>query len=113
MWKMDLCWRWQIGAGEFKLEYLYSFRNNEFKLSLNSNFVRIGSLLVNDNMSMLDMVAFYSESFNNKSSSTKHKIYHTNSRVLWHMLLGHICKNRVEWLVSNGILDSIDSTFVC
>ena len=93
-----------------KLDYLCSFGNNEFRLSLNSNIIETRSLLANDNLYMLDTVTSYSESFNIESCGTKRKIDDTNLRALWHKHLGHIFKNRVERLVSNGILNSIDFT---
>jgi len=57
---------------------------------------------------MLDMVASYSESLTTTLHGTKHKIDDANLGALWHRRLSHISKNKVEWLVSNGILDSID-----
>src|ERR1044072_2879209 len=93
-----------------KSGYLCSFGNNKFKLSLNSNIVGTGSLMGYDNLYLLETVATYSESLNLESRGTKRKIDNNNSGALWHKRLGHISKNRVERLVSNGILDSIDFT---
>ena len=75
-----------------------------FSLSFNSNIVGTGSLLSYDNLYLLDTVATYSESLNAESRGTKRKIDNINSGALWHRRLGHISKNRVERLVSNGIL---------
>ena len=46
-----------------KLGYLCSFGNNVFRLSFNSDIVGTGSLLVNDNLYLLDTVASYGESY--------------------------------------------------
>ena len=93
-----------------KLGYLCSFGNNVFKLSFNSDIVETGSLLVNDNLYLLDTIASYGESFNTELRGTKRRIDNTNSGALWHKRLGHISKNRIERLVLNRILDSIDFT---
>ncbi|XP_040861421.1 uncharacterized protein [Glycine max] len=50
----------------------------------------------------------YGEPFNTKLRGTKRRIDNTNSRALWYKRLGHISKNKIERLVSNRILDSID-----
>jgi len=47
-----------------KLGYLCSFGNNVFRLSFNLDIVGTGSLLANDNLYLLDIVASYGESFN-------------------------------------------------
>ena len=93
-----------------KLSYLCSFGNNVFRLSFNSDIVGTGSLSVNDNLYLLDIVPSCDESFNAKLCGTKRRIDNTNSKALWHKRLGHISKNIIERLVSNGILDSIDFT---
>jgi len=87
-----------------------SFGNNEFSLSFNSNIVGTGSVLAYDNLYLLDTVTIYNETFNIESHGTKRKIDNTQSGALWHKRLGHISKNRVERLVSNGIFESIDFT---
>jgi len=93
-----------------KSSYSCSFGNNEFSLSFNSNIVGTGSLLAYDNLYLLDTVTTYNETLNTESHGTKRKIDNTQSGALWHKRLGHISKNRVERLVSNGILESIDFT---
>jgi len=79
-------------------------------LSFNSNIVGTVSLLAYDNLYLLDTVANYNETINTKSHGTKRKIDNTQSGALWHKRLDHISKNRVERLLSNGILESIDFT---
>jgi len=81
-----------------------------FRLSFNSDIVGTGSRLAYDNLYLLDNVASYGESFNVELCGTKHRIDNTNSGALWHKRLGHISNNRIERLVSNRILDSIDFT---
>ena len=65
-----------------KLGYLCSFGNNVFRLSFNSNIVGTGSLLVNDNLYLLDIVASYGESINAELCCTKCRIDNTNSGAL-------------------------------
>ena len=93
-----------------KSGYFCSFGNNMFKLSFNSDIVGTGSLMGHDNLYLLDIIATYGESLNVESRGTKRKIDDNNSGAQWHKRLGHISKNRVERLVSDGILDSIDFT---
>jgi len=93
-----------------KSGYSCSFGNSKFSLSFNSNIVGTGSLLAYDNLYLLDTVTTYNETLNIESHGTKRKIDNTQSGALWHKRLGHISKNRVERLVSNGILESIDFT---
>lgn len=93
-----------------KSGYFCSFGNNIFKLSFNSDNVRTSSLMGHDNLYLLDTIATYGESLNVVSCGTKRKIDDNNIGALWHKCLGHISKNRVERLVSDGILDSINFT---
>jgi len=93
-----------------KSDYSCSFGNNEFSLSFNSNIVGTGSLLDYDNLYLLDTVTTYNKTLNTESHGTKRKIDNTQFGALWHKRLGHISKNRVERLVSNGILESIHFT---
>ena len=65
-----------------KLGYLCSFGNNVFRLSFNSDIVGSGSLLLNDNLHLLDTVASYGESFNARLHGTKLRLDDTNSGVL-------------------------------
>jgi len=58
---------------------LSSFGNNVFKLPFNSDIVGTSSLLVNDNLYLLDTVASYGESFNAELRGTKRRINNTNS----------------------------------
>ena len=66
--------------------------------------------MVYDNLYMLDIVASYHENLNIESHGTKRKLDNAHSGALWHKLLGHISRNRVERLVSDETLDSVDFT---
>ena len=69
---------------------------NQVNLSLNSKVIRTSSLVVYNNLYMLDIVASYQESLNIESRGTKCKLDNAHSRALWHKHLGHISRNRVE-----------------
>ena len=91
-----------------KFGYSCSFGNNKFSLFQNSNLVGNGSLSYIDNLYMLDKVASYHETLQLSTQGVKRKLTNENSSSLWHKRLGHISKRRMERLVSNGILDSLD-----
>ena len=91
-----------------KFSYNCSFGNNQFKLSINSNIVGTGSLMQYDNLYLLDINASYHETLNVESRGTKRKLNNENSSALCHKRLGHISRNRVERLVSDAILNSIE-----
>ncbi|KAK9672848.1 hypothetical protein RND81_12G129000 [Saponaria officinalis] len=93
-----------------KSGYSCLFENKRFILSLNSNIVGTGSLCGFDNLYMLDNVSSYSENLHVETRGTKHKFNKENSASLWHKRLGHVSKERIQRLVSNGILDSVDFT---
>ena len=91
-----------------KFGYSCSFGNNKFSLFQNSNLVGTGSLSYVDNLYMLDTVASYHETLQLSTRGVKRKLTNENSSSLWHKRLGHISKRRIERLVSDGILDSLD-----
>ena len=91
-----------------KFGYSCNFGNNKFSLFQNSNLVGAGSLSYVDNLYMLDTVASYHETLQLSTRGVKRKLTNENSSSLWHKRLGHISKRRIERLVSNGILDSLD-----
>ena len=93
-----------------KSRYFCSFGNNQVNLSLNSKVITTSSLVVYDNIYLLDIVASYHESLNIEFYGTKRKLDNAHSRALWHNRLGHFSRNRVEQLVLDGTLDSIDFT---
>ena len=91
-----------------KFGYSCSFGNNKFSLFQNSNLVGIGSLSYVDNLYMLDTVASYHETSQLSTRGVRRKLTNENSSSLWYKRLGHISERRIESLVSNGILDSLD-----
>jgi len=82
-----------------------SFGNNKVSLSNNSKIVGYGSLI--DNLYMLDMERSSNEILKIESRGTKHKFIN-NYATLWHKRLGHISKQRIQRLVSEGILEPLD-----
>ena len=93
-----------------KFGYSCSFGNNKFSFFQNSNLVGTGSLSYVDNLYKLGTVASYHETLQLSTRGVKRKLTNENSSSLWHKRLGHISKRRIERLVSDGILDSLDFT---
>ena len=91
-----------------KSGYSCSFRNNKFSLFLNSNIVGTGSLSFYDNLYLLDTIASFNETLHVELCGTKRKLTNENSALLWHKRLGHISKQRIVRLMSDGILDSLN-----
>ena len=94
-----------------KFDYTCSFGNNKFSLFQNSNLVGTSSLSNVDNLYMLDTVASYHETLQLSTQGVKRKLTDENSSSLWHKRLGHISKRRIERLVSDEILDSLDFAY--
>ena len=62
-----------------------------------------------DNLYKLDInVSHIDESLHASNCGTKCKLTYENSFILWHKRLGHISKQRIQGLVSKGILDSLN-----
>ena len=62
-----------------------------------------------DNLYKLDInVSHINESLHVSNCGTKHKLTDENSFMLWHKHLGHISKQMIQRLVSEGILDSLN-----
>ncbi|KAH9688238.1 Integrase catalytic domain-containing protein [Citrus sinensis] len=93
-----------------KSGYSCSFVNRQFSLSLNSNVIGTGLLNAYNNLYLLDTVSRYNENLHFSSRGIKRKLEKENSASLWHKRLGHISKARLERLVSDEILRSIDFT---
>ena len=89
-----------------KFGYSCSFRNNSFSLMLNSNVVGSGILI--DNLYMVNTQPSVNETLHVNSRGTKRKLTNEDSSMLWHRCLGHISKQRIERLVSDGILGPLD-----
>ncbi|CAH8267188.1 unnamed protein product [Arabidopsis lyrata] len=84
--------------------------NGTVTLSLNSVCIGTRKLLENHGLYMFETINANVESLNVESRGTKRKFEIANSGTLWHKRLCHIFRNRVERLVSDGILSSIDFT---
>jgi len=65
------------------------------------------SIYILDNLYMLDIERSSNEILQIESRGTKHKFIN-NSATLWHKRLGHISKQRIQRLVSEGILEPLD-----
>jgi len=92
-----------------KSGYTCSFGNGGFSLFQNSNIIGTGSVV--DSLYRLDLDAShlkFNETLHVDNYGTKRKLINENSSVLWHKRLGHISKERIERLVSSGILDPLD-----
>lgn len=85
-----------------KSGYFCSFGDNKVSLFYNSNNICSGHLV--DNLYRLDL-----NSYNNEilQTGTKRKL-NENSASLWHKRLGHISKQRIQRLVSDGILGPLN-----
>jgi len=83
-----------------KFNYLCSFGNNVFNLSLNSYIVGTSSLLTYDNLYLFDTIVAYRKSFNMEPCGTKHKIdkltqehYDTGAKVIYlRIKLNDLCQ---------------------
>ena len=93
-----------------KAGYFCSFGNRQLSLSFDSKSIGSGYLSNYDNLYLLDTVASFNESLHVTTRSLKRKLSSENSASLWHKRLGHVSKRRLEQLVSEGILDSLDFT---
>lgn len=93
-----------------KFGYSCSFGNNKFSFFQDSNLSGTGSLSLHDNLYLLDTIASFNETLHTSSRGTNRKLTDNDSVTLWHKRLGHISKERIQRLVSYGILDTIDFT---
>lgn len=76
-------------------------------LLVNSNIVGTSSLI--DNLYKLDLhVLHMNEALHVSDYGMKHNLINENSSMLWHKHLGHILKQRIERLMSEGVLNSLD-----
>ena len=76
-------------------------------LYLNSNVIGIGSLT--EKLYKLNINAFNgNETLHSSNYDIKQKLIKENSSMLWHKRLGHISNQRIQRLVSEGILDPLD-----
>ncbi|KAJ9547196.1 hypothetical protein OSB04_019739 [Centaurea solstitialis] len=90
-----------------KFGYSCLLGNNKVGFYLNSNLVGTGSL--NDKLYMLETVALDNEVLHSVAKGNKRKL-NEDSAILWHKRLGHISKQRIQRLIDERILNSIDLT---
>ncbi|KAJ9557218.1 hypothetical protein OSB04_011832 [Centaurea solstitialis] len=90
-----------------KFGYSCLLGNNKGGFYLNSNLVGTGSLI--DKLYMLETVALDNEILHSVAKSNKRKL-NEDSAILWHKRLGHISKQRIQRLIDERILNSIDLT---
>ena len=90
-----------------KCGYYCSFRNGMVSLYLNSNIIGTGSLT--DKLYKLNIKASNgNETLHSSNYGIKRKLINENSSMLWYRHLGHISNQRIQRLMSEGILDSLD-----
>ena len=76
-------------------------------LYLNSNVIGTSSLI--DKLYKLNIKATNgNETLHSSDYGIKQKLINENSSMLWHKRLGHISNQRIQRLVSEGILDPLD-----
>ena len=90
-----------------KSGYLCSFGNETFSLFQNSKVIGTGSLI--DKLYKLNMQSPNTNLIMNVTIiGSKRKLNNEKSSMLWHKRMGHISKQRIERLITQGILDSLD-----
>ena len=90
-----------------KFGYSCRFGDNKADFYLNSSLVSIGSLI--DKLYMLENVTLDNEVLQSAGKGTKQKL-NEDSAILWQKRLGHIFKERIQRIVDERILNSIDLT---
>src|SRR3954469_17685208 len=91
-----------------KSSFYCSFGNEMFSLSKDSNVIGNGTLSYCDNLYSLDIAASYKQTLHVDKRGAKRKLSNEHSAKLWHRRLGHVSKFRMERLVSEEILQSLD-----
>lgn len=90
-----------------KSSYSCSFGNGKFSLHQYSKIVGTGYVI--NNLYKLDLhVLHMNEALHVSDYGTKHNLINEKSSMLWHKRLGHISKQRIERLLFEGILNSLD-----
>ena len=90
-----------------KSGYLCSFGNETFSLFQNSKVIGTGSLI--DKLYKLNMQSPNTNLIMNATIiGSKRKLNNEKSSMLWHKRMRHISKQRIERLITQGILDSLD-----
>ena len=90
-----------------KCGYYCSFKNGMASLYLNSSVIGTSSLT--DKLYKLNIKASNgNEILHSSNYGIKRKLTNENSSMLWHTRLGHILNQRIQRLLSEGILDPLD-----
>ena len=97
-------------SGLDKSGYSCSFGYEKFSWFHDSKLVGSGSLSGYDNLYSLYTDTSFNESLQLSTRGVKRKLTNENSAALWHKRLSHISKRRIERLVSDEILNSLDFT---
>ena len=93
-----------------KFNHSCAFGNGKLSLFQYSNIIGTGSLV--DNLYKLDLHALkIIQTLHASSYGIKHKLLNENSSMLWHKCVGHISKQRIQRLVSEGILNFLDFSY--
>ena len=89
-----------------KLGCCLNFGNYEVKLSLNSTNIGYGILI--DGLYKLSLVMNGEYILHTDKATSKRSRIQERSSMLWHKCLAHISRERVERLIKNGIIPSLD-----
>ena len=92
-----------------KFGYSFKFENKGFSIYYDSNVIGTGTMV--NNLYQLDLNAshvYNVHSLHGNKLGTKRRMDCENSSMLWHRRLGHISRERLERLVREGILHSLD-----
>ena len=85
-----------------------SFGDGKFSLFQNTKLIGTGTMGSYDGLYLVDTKVSFEQTFHTIASGTKRKLGNENSSTLWHKRLGHVSQKRIERLVSEGILNSLD-----
>ena len=90
--------------------YDIRFGNHKSLLRFNSTLVGTGALISPDNLYLLHTVDSNNACYVSETRGIKRKLPTENSYRLWHRRLGHISAKRIDRLVSDEILETLDHT---
>ena len=88
-----------------KARYSFTFVNKRVDVIYDCKV--IGNCVLSDGLYRLSLLS--TSSYNVENSVAKRPLTKERSSLLWHKRLGHISKERVERLISSGILPCLDS----
>ena len=90
----------------------YSVLFNSGQLSLMLNSITVGSGILCDGLYKISLNHEFAQALITLHSNvgSKRGLINENSSILWHRILGHISRERIEKLVKEGILQNLDFT---